>query len=279
MRKEKVRATDYTNMDRPINRSSQYFDIFKHRFLELMKISLLQTVFNMPLIVDIVLFYVALRNATNLNSLMTIFLIDGGALIIALPFTYVGMMGSFYCLKQLTFGDGEFASSSFFKGLLEEWKKGALIGFLQGISASIAVIGYFFSRYYLSQFDNIIAGFGIAISIIQGIVMLIVSFYTVSQSLIYTNRLRDTYKNSFIMTLIRFPYNLLFVIIYPGIIIALFCIMEITMFVGVGLLVFFSVFGHLIWMENTLVSFDKFINKENHPEIYRKGLREVIKEE
>ena len=75
------------------------------------------------------------------------------------------------------------------------------------------------------------------------------------------------------MTLIRFPFNLAFFILYPGIFIALFCIMEITMFVGVGLIIFFSAIGHLMWMLNDLSAFDKFINKEQYPDYYRKGLK------
>ena len=39
------------------------------------------------------------------------------------------------------------------------------------------------------------------------------------------------------------------------------------------LLFFFASFGHLIWMLNALSGFDKFINKDNYPDYYRKGLR------
>ena len=91
--------------------------------------------------------------------------------------------------------------------------------------------------------------------------------------------MRYVYKNSFLLTLVRFPIDLLLVILYPGIIIALFCIMEVTMFVGIGLLIFFSVIGQLMWAMLTIHVFDLFINKEQYPEIYRKGLKtiEVVK--
>ena len=62
-------------------------------------------------------------------------------------------------------------------------------------------------------------------------------------------------------------------IIHPGIFVALVLIMDITMYVGVVLLVFTAAIMHTIWMMNVLGAFDKFINKENHQEIYRKGLK------
>lgn len=275
MRKERIRETDFQNKDKPKTRLQQFGYIFKTRFVELMKISLLQAVFNMPLIVSLVIFYVAVKSATGLNALMTVFLVQGASFLISLPSVFAGMTGVFYCMKKIIYDEGEFASSSFFVGLREEWKNGLFIGFLAGFSALIAVIGFFFSYFYLSQFDTIITGFSIAILAIQLIVVLMVSYYSIGQVIVYSNPLRFVFKNSFIMTLIRFPFNLLFFIVYPGIFIALICIIDITMYVGIGLLVFFSTFGHLIWALNDVSAFDKFINKEQHPDFYRKGLAKI----
>ena len=78
----------------------------------------------------------------------------------------------------------------------------------------------------------------------------------------------------------RFPINLGLLILYPAGFIALICIMPITMYVGLGLMVFTSAFGHLVWMLNAVSAFDKFINKEQFPDYYRKGLfKEETKEE
>ena len=279
MKKEKVKAEDYQNRDRPDTRLKQYGDIFKHRFVELLKVSLLQAVFNMPFIVSLIIFYIAVRNSTDLNQLMTVFLIQGASFVISVPCIFCGLTGVFYCLKKMAYAEGEYASSSFFIGLREEWKYGILIGLLAGFSSFIALTGFFFLYFYLSQFDTIVTGFGIAIVAIQLIVILMVSYYSIGQVVIYSNQLRFIFKNSFIFTLIRFPSNLLFIILYPGILIALFSIMEITMYVGIGLLIFFSTFGHLLWMLNDLSAFDKFINKASYPEMYRKGLKDIATSE
>ena len=273
-RKEKIRETDYQQSERPKTRLAQYFDIFRHNFVELMKLSLLQTVFNMPLIGTLVSFWILLKNSEGLGlgALMMVFIITAAALFVSMVSTFTGLTGSFYCLKKICYAEGEFASSSFFLGLREEWKKGLLTGLIVGLSVGGAFIGSFFFFFYLSNINASIAGFGIAILCIQALVVLMVAYYTISQILIYENKYRFVLKNSFIMTLMRFHINLLLFIIYPGLFIALASIMDITMYVGIVLIILFSACFHLMWVCNTIGAFDKFINKENYPDFYRKGL-------
>ena len=280
MKKEYIRPSDYEQRERPKTRTKQFFDIFIHRFLELLKLSLLQTVFNLPLLATIFLFWMLIsQSGLTIQSSMTIFLIQGGSLAISLPFSFVGLTGSFYALKKLAYAEGEYASSSFFLGMKEEWKKGLLIGFIAGLSGAIAVIGIYFFLIYPVEMITWIKGFGIAIVIIQLIVVLIVCYYSLAQVVVYTNTLRNMIKNSIIMGLIRFPINLVLLILYPGGFIALICIMPYTMYVGLGLMILTCAFGHLVWMMNTMSAFDKFINKEQFPDYYRKGLYQETKEE
>ena len=280
MKKEYIRPSDYEQRERPKTRAKQFFDIFIHRFLELLKLSLLQTVFNLPLLATIFLFWMLIsQSGLTIQSSMTIFLIQGGSLLISLPFSFVGLTGSFYALKKLAYAEGEYASSSFFLGMKEEWKKGLLIGFIAGLSGAIAVIGIYFFLIYPVEMITWIKGFGIAIVIIQLIVVLIVCYYSLAQVVVYTNTLRNMMKNSIIMGLIRFPINLVLLILYPGGFIALICIMPYTMYVGLGLMILTCAFGHLVWMMNTMSAFDKFINKEQFPDYYRKGLYQETEEE
>lgn len=273
MRKEVVRETDYEQKERPETRRGQFFDIFKHRFVEVLKISVLQAVFNMPLIAVMVMFYLFALRATSINSLMTVFLFTSLGLFVAMISSFTGMTGSFYCFKKIIYGEGEFASSSFFTGLVSEWKKGMLVGFIAGLSLAAAIIGSFFCYYYLSSYNTTVAGFGIAILAIQTLVVIIICYYSIAQIVIYNNTFRAILKNSFIFTLMRFQYNLPIFIIHPGVIIALFAIMQVTMYVGIVLLFLFVGFGHLLWMLNSVAGFDKFINKDNYPDYYRRGLR------
>lgn len=280
MKKEIVRSSDYEQRERPRTRVAQFFDIFKHRFLELLKLSLLQAVFSLPLLVTIFLFWLLLPNAHTNQAAMMVFLIQGASSLITLPIAFVGLTGSFYALKKLAYAEGEFASSSFFIGMKEEWKKGLLIGFIAGLSVGIAIVGAYF--FIFSPYDIIpwVKGLGIAISVIELIVVLISCYYSVAQVVVYENKLWPIIKNSVLMNLMKFPINLGLFILYPGAFIALICIIPYTMYVGVGLMIFTSVFGHLVWMMNTMSAFDKYINKEQFPDYYRKGLyKEETKEE
>ena len=279
MRKERVRETDYESSERPDTRLKQFFDIFRHRFVEILKLSLLQAIFNMPLIASLVLFHQLVKSSTTMNALMTVFLIQGGSFLISMPSVFVGLTGVFYCFKKIIHAEGEYASSSFFIGMREEWKRGLLVGMIVGLSLAVAVIGYFFFQYYVPAYNTTIAGLGIAVVVIQAIMVLMVAYYSIGQIVFYTNELRFVFKNSFIFTLMRFPQNLLFLIIHPGIYVVLFVIMDITMYVGAILLIFFVGIGHLIWSLNSISAFDKYINKENHKEIYLKGLSTYEQEE
>lgn len=280
MKKEIIRSSDYEQRERPRTRVAQFFDIFKHRFLELLKLSLLQAVFSLPLLVTIFLFWLLLPNAHTNQAAMMVFLIQGASSLITLPIAFVGLVGSFYALKKLAYAEGEFASSSFFIGMKEEWKKGLLIGLVAGLSAGIAIVGAYF--FIFSPYDIIswVKGLGIAVSIIQLIVVYISCYYSIAQIVVYENKLWPIIKNSIIMNLMRFPINLGLFILYPGVFITLICIIPYTMYVGVGLMMLTSVFGHLVWMMNAMSAFDKFINKEQFPDYYRKGLyKEETKEE
>ena len=279
MKKEYIRPSDYEQRERPKTRFKQFLDIFKHRFLELLKLSLLQTVFSLPLLATIFLFWMLMASAKDQQAVMMIFLVQGASLLISLPIAFVGLTGSFYALKKLAYAEGEFASSSFFIGLKEEWKRGLLIGFIAGLSGGIAVIGSYYFIFMPSDMNSVVKGFGIAMIVIQLIVVLIVCYYSMAQVVVYSSSLRQLFKNSIIMGLIRFPINLGLLILYPGGFIALVCIMPYTMYVGLGLMILTAAFGHLVWMMNAMTAFDKYINKEQFPDYYRKGLYQETKEE
>ena len=172
----------------------------------------------------------------------------------------------------MAFAEGEYASSSYFVGLVQNWKKAFVIGVIVGLNLALSIIGYFFFFYYLSSFNTTIAGFGIAILVTQSLVVLIIGYYSIAQIVLYENSMRFILKNSLIFTLMRFQYNLPLFILSPGILIALIVIMEITMYVALGLIIVFIAFGGLIWSLNCISAFDTFINKENYPDFYKKGL-------
>lgn len=272
MRNRKEKTTDFKPQNRPDNRLKQYFDIFSHRFLEIMKISLLEAIFAMPLLATLILAYAFIRNASNTDSVFTIFLIQACSFLITIPILFVGLVGVFTCFKKIAFADNEYTSSAFFYALKSDWYRGLLVGFIQGLSMGLCLMGTFFFMIYPGEMVAVMRGLGFAASIIQLVIITICSYYSLGQIVCYNNKMIMVFKNSFLMMMMKFPTNLLFIIIHPGIYIALCSIMEITMYVGVVLFLVFSGVTYLIWSLATISAFDKFINKQNYPDIYRKGL-------
>ena len=272
MRKDKVKQTDFTLKDLPKTRKGQFKDLFIHRFITLLKLSLLQTVFLLPSLVIVIMFYIFIRGAKDYNAFFSVSLFSGLGLLITIPIAYVGYSGLFHSLKQMCFMEGGFEASSFFLGIKEEWKKGVIIGIIHAISIVGAIIGIIFLIGYVSEDIAWVKGLGIAILVIQFIVVTIILRYAISEICVYKNPLLYVLKNSFLFTLMRFPINLLFIIISPGIIVALISIMEITSYIGIGLVIFLNAFTSLMWMLNSIYTYDKYINKENYPDFYKKGL-------
>lgn len=276
MAKEKK---DFVQENRPKNRFTQFFDLLIHRFLDIFKLSLLQAIFSMPLLASCVLFYVFIRNASNPNSAFTVFLVTGLSLLVTIPISYIGLTGCFYSVRKLVTAEGGYSSSTFFMGLKGEWAKGLLLGFFEGLSAALTMIGLYLLFTYSNEMAASVSGLGIVMCIVQFIMVTMFTYHCLAQIVTYKNKLGYVFKNSFLLMTMRFPINLLFLIIHPGIFIALVCIMEITMYVGVALSLLFSVIGYLIWMLNITSAFDKYINKQYHPEIYKKGLYQEEKQE
>ena len=155
-------------------------------------------------------------------------------------------------------------------------ERGLLTGVIVGFSVALTVIGSFFFHFYLANFDTFVSSFGIVILIVQSIIILMIAYHAIAQTLIYENKYRHILKNGLLMSLMRFHINIAIFIIHPGIFVLLVNIMDITMYVAVVLLVASVAVGNLMWMLSSIGAFDKYINKENYPEYYKKGLYKEV---
>lgn len=284
MRKEVIRQTDYSVSELPKTRFAQFKDLLKHQFLNLVKISCLQTVFNMPLLVWAILFVIFLTTV-NPEGVYIVILVGSGILIPCVAISNVGLSGMFYCLKKLAYADGLFAASSYFVGIKEEGKKGFVFGLLQGISAGVALAGTTF-LYIFAGVNPWVIGLGITVLVILYFVMTMINYYSLAQTSVYSNKTGVIIKNSFLMSLMRFPKHILLFILHPGLAIAGYigmCFIPnvgiIISYVWLGLFAILNSIGLLAWMLFILTSFDKFINQENYPDYVGKGLGKNTKED
>lgn len=285
MRKEKIRETDFKSSELPRTRFAQFKDLLKHQFLNLTKLSLLQTVFNMPLLVWAILFIIFLT-LVNPEGIYVVILIGSGILIPCVMVSNIGLGGMFYCDKKLAYADGLFAASSYFVGIKETWKQSLIYGLIQGLVSGVALAGTTFLFFYTS-INPWIIGLGITLLIILFFVSTMINYYSLAQSQIYSNKTGATIKNSYLMSVMRFPKHLLLFILHPGVAIAgyigLCFVPNIGMILSYVWLALFSIFnsiGLIAWMLFIITTFDKFINEEHYPEYVKKGLyKEEIKED
>lgn len=284
MRKEVIRETDFSIKELSKTRGAQFKDLLKTQFLNLVKISCLQTVFNMPLLVWAILFVIFLTTV-NPEGVYVVILVGSGILIPCVAISNIGLIGMFYCLKRLAYSDGLFAASSYFVGIKEEGKKGFAVGLLQGLVSGVVLAGATF-LYFYAAVNPWIIGLGITLLIILFFVMTMVNYYSLAQAAVYSNNTGVVIKNSFLMSLMRFPKHLLLFILHPGLVIigyVGFCFVPyagiIISYVWLALFALFNSIGLLAWMLFILTSFDKFINQENYPEYVGKGLYKESKED
>lgn len=276
MRKEVIRQNDFSISERPSTRKAQFFDVLKHQKMNMVKISLLQTVFNAPLMVWAYLYYLFL--AAGPSSVFKITVYAGLILIPCVVMANIGLCGSFACLKKIAYADGMFASSSFFLGMKEEWKKCVLFGLIQGLASALLLIG-FVLVISVKDVNVYIKGLALAMVIILFLVSTMMNYYSLAQVSVYSNKTGVIIKNSFLLSLMRFPKHLLLFLLHPCLVVGLvcgaFCIPIAGQYVGIAVLLLFSFFNSFslfAWMLFILTSFDKFINKDHYPDYVNKGL-------
>ncbi|MCQ3035955.1 MAG: hypothetical protein MJ248_07080 [Bacilli bacterium] len=281
MRKEKIRETDFdASRELPSNRRSQFFDLFKHRFLDLFKLTLLLDLFILPLFAVYLLFSI-LISGSDPTLTYTLYFYMSLAFIPCVWILYVGLGGIVEPLKQMIWGEGESNPSMFFKGIKRNIKASLIGGFIE----SISIFGVMFGTIYLlthapESKNNWIMGVGIGLLAAQAIIITMITFFLVMQNTTFENTVFGMLRNSFIFSLARLPINLLFIIIFPGVSVALFIIpTTITPYIGIALTLLFNGIGLLIWALNSISLFDIYINENQNPDYYHKGLAKETKED
>ncbi len=276
IRKEKIRKDDFKLNELPHTRKELFFDTLKHQFGGLVKVSLLQLFFMLPLFVDFIVFNVLIAVSYNMDptSFNAIFSLTFYGVLIAIPcivIMFIGFSGLFNSLKRFSYSEGVLARNHFFYGIKENFKQAIVIGLIYSLSFFAITVGSTYLLFFQQEIPSLV-GLGIALLVIQFLVISIMSIYALGQIVTYSNKLGAVIKNSLIFALMRFPINLLLFILFPGIFIALFLINNITSYISMGILAFFISIFLFIWMLVLQDTFDKFINKEYYPELVGKGL-------
>jgi len=274
----------YNNL--PLNRRKQFFDILKNEWRTILILALIGLAFALPYITCLVL-EMSLSDGTSysmsqqgktaeeINAQLTaIHRLFAGINIISFSIFSIFLAGCSRVIKELCLGEVIMLRHDFRKGINLYWKSFLLTFLINGcILFMIDYISSTLLNTSSSALSNGVRGLTLGIYFA---VILPVSLFNLVQFTFYDIPWIHRVKNSFRFTMVKYYFVIIFLAILLGfyfvtlipnflisIIITILCIILIP--------VLFSISFYLY----SISLFDKYINKEHYPEIYRKGLRKI----
>lgn len=273
-RKEKNISDHEAISSLPHNRKEVFFDLLRHRKMDLFFLSSLTFSFFIPLAVDLFYFNFLENVAIANDKLDYLFSLIFYSMLIMLPcmlIGFIGLAGAFHVAKKIVWQEGITLASEFFQGIKENWKHALVSGMLFGVSLFGLVVGGSYLLIFSRQMPALCGvGIGALIVIFLFIGMSLALFYT--QDVYYENTYLITLKNSFrFLGLLNWKILVIF-LLFTGALVALCALNLITLSIGLFL---FAILNSVVIILYTLIShsaFDKFINEVNYPEMVNKGL-------
>ena len=276
--KKRVREDNFSVKELPHNRRQIFLDLLKNQKRQMVSLSMLLFMFLLPLVVDILLFDMFIVNVSlsepNYDSL--VFSLIFYMMIIAIPCSmigFVGLSGLAHVCKQMAWQNGIMPGPEFFTGIKKNWKHALVSGFVWGVSVFALVVGtLFFARTQYGSSQPWLHSIGIGLCIVQFIVLSIVCVYTLTYDCYYTNTWWQVFKNSFVFFAAKFFKNLLLFVLTTGLVVGLCYVDFIAQIVIIIVIAFLSSFMMIAWTLLSHEAFDQYINKQNYPDYYKKGL-------
>ena len=258
----------------PHTRKELFFDLLRHRKMNLFALSCLTFVFFIPLAVDLFYFNFLENVAIANDKLDYLFSLIFYSMLIMLPCMivgFIGLSGAFHVVKKIVWQEGIMLSTEFFQGIKENWKHALINGVLFGIALFGLVVGGSYLMIFSREIP-ILCGVGIGALVVVFLMFGMALSVFFAQDVYYQNSYLDTLKNSFrFLGLLNWKVLVIF-LLSTGALVALSAINMITL--GIGLFLF-AILNSVVVVLYTLIShaaFDKYINVDNYPEMVNKGL-------
>ncbi|MGN0813415.1 MAG: hypothetical protein ACI4MQ_07905 [Candidatus Coproplasma sp.] len=277
MKKMKCTLDDYTADDLPLTRKDVFCECYREHFGLLFKIGLLCLAFLIPVIIvsfmrdlHIISAVGALEEQTAENIATIYYQADvvyGLFSIVAQILFAVLFAGVVQILRQTLWNEPIFFGDDLKRGLKSNsLKYGVTVLF-------ISIINYVVSAYTQSVLYYVLNGIFL-------VLVVPIAAWFLLQGIYYNLGVFDSLKNAVLLYIKTVPVTLLLLVctIVPfWLVMNLITLLIVKYLVLVLLYVLYIVPLTMCWMLYASHIFDKFINKVNHPEIYRKGMR-IIKE-
>lgn len=261
------------NSSLPISRKSQFKYLIKYRWKSLLIMGGILILFAIPLLVSLLLkdlkaISIVTSSSTG-DELSTLFINDIFYAIFIVPSAlifFIGLAGIYRIIRNYIWAEGVIFGSDFFIGIKQNWKH----FLLSGLIMSLLFYGVYLATVYISVPFLKYLPLVIVIMFIYPVILIHMNL-----TVIYKNSYLHQLKNAFIIYLKRcYVYLPLFLlaVIVPVILMS-FSIPLIVKYIII--FVFIYLFIPVFVLSFSLYSmhqFDEMINKENHKELYRKGL-------
>lgn len=275
MKKMESTTNDYTEADLPLTRKDVFFDCYKERFSLIFRLGLMCFSFLVPLIIISILrdayvysAWLAQPEQTNENYIAVCYAADavfGLFKIIAQTLFAVLFAGVVQIQRQMLWNEPIFFGDDFKKGLKSNSLRFGVTTFI------LALINYALSMLTGSITAYILIGVFLAI-------ILPVSIWFMLQGIYYRLGVLASIKNALLMYLKTFPFTILLLVctVVPfWLITNLIPYMLAKYLVLIVLAVIYIIPLTMCWMLYALHIFDRYLNKEHYPQIYRKGMRKI----
>lgn len=262
------------NDNLPTTRNSQLKHIIKYRFKYLFLMGSILILFAAPLLASLFikdLKAISIVSKSEGSDTTALFLNDLFYSVFIIPSSiifFVGLSGIYRIIRNYIWAEGVIFKSDFFIGIKQNWKHFAITGFL----VSFIFYGLYLSTVYIEI--PFIRYLPIAICFI-----FIYPAFLVHMNLtvIYKNNYFMQFKNGFVLYVKRIYVYLpfFFILVAIPLIPMIFTIPLIIKYVILFLFIYFLIpFYVLIISEYSTYVFDENINKQKHPDLYKKGLFE-----
>lgn len=275
---------DFTEANLPHNRWQLFGDLIKHRFGFLMKAGLLTAVFFLPFFIWNIVMLEEIRILTNTITetnayeiaVQILSLSNTKNLVNVLLFGIcaIGVSGGVYVIQKCAWGEIVFISE-FFVAIKRDSLKNFIFGIILGLSYWL--VEYAIRFIPLSTLNTVVSILMYGVTTVQFVLILVMMVFSICQNAIYKLSIFDLLKNSFAFTFKGF-------IPMFGIVICAICpilllltnnmIVDIIAAVLFSLMLGLSLLGMILY-SNSL--FDKFINKDNYPELVDKNINRIQK--
>lgn len=273
MKKLKCAKKDFTEADLPATRKQMFFDCYKEQFSLIFKIGLVCLLMFVPVIVVWLMRDAYLTNALNSleeqtsENVTAIYLsanqVFGLFEFLAFTLFFALFSGVAQIVRQLCWGEPVFFRDDFKKGVKEN------IGSFAIVSAVVFAFRYAVNLLMTSDFYYVLIGMVLLVFAPIGIWVLL-------QKLYYRLRWTQIIKNAVLYFINTFPVTLLLLVctVLPlWLVTSLVQLMVVKYLVVLLLIVFGAVPMTMCWVLYACHTFDVWLNKKSHTEIYRKGLR------